>query len=312
MASAKTHLKLGLFAILAIAAVIVLAFGLGVQVMRQETSKYHSYFDESVQGLEIGSPVKYRGVSIGTVSAITIAPDRRHVDVELSLEQTEASKLGLEHRMPELRAQLGTQGITGVKFVNIDFFDPKAMPPPKLDFEPAPNTIPTAPSLFKGLEDSLRVVLDKLPGLIDLAIASLGNIEVILKDLQGEQVPARIGVAFDNVNTAVTELRGLVRHVDRASIPEKTAKAMDDLDATILKLNAVIDGIGGDAGLLASTQRATESVGDLGRSTASQTEDLEHTLRNLNEAVQAIRDLAQSIGRDPDMLLKGRAKEKHP
>ena len=64
----------------------------------------------------------------------------------------------------------------------------------------------------------------------------------------------------------------------------------------------------GDSGLVASTRRATDSIGDLGRSTSDSTADLERTLRDLDEAAKAIRQLAESIDRDPDMLVKGRAK----
>jgi len=70
--------------------------------------------------------------------------------------------------------------------------------------------------------------------------------------------------------------------------------------------------VGGDAGLVASTRRATDSIGDLGRRTVDSTGDLDRTLRDLDEAAAAIRALAESVDRDPDMLLKGRAKTREP
>ena len=77
-------------------------------------------------------------------------------------------------------------------------------------------------------------------------------------------------------------------------------------------MNGLLEGIGGDGGLVASTQRATDSIGDLGRSTNGSAAKLERTLRDLDEAAVAIRGLAEAIDRDPDMLVKGRAKAKKP
>jgi paraquat-inducible protein B len=271
-----------------------------------------------VQGLEIGSPVKYRGVSIGTVAAIEIAPDRRHVDVSLSLKVNDIRRLGLSaprtlrgaERIvvpPDLRAQLGSQGITGVKFVNIDFFDPKTNPIEQLSFETSPETIPAAASLMKGLEDSLARVLERLPDLLDGILASLGRVDRVLEDLHAQKIPEAVAKTVGNLNGAVTDLRVVLRHVDQAKIPEKTAKVLDDLDAAALKTNAILERVDGDAGLVASTKRATDTVGDLGKRVASSTNDLDRTLRDLGEAARAVRELADAIERDPDMLVKGRA-----
>src|SRR4051794_3011797 len=141
MAAPTNHYKLGLFVLLGFTAAVVAAILLGVASTRKSTIKYHSYFNESVQGLDLGSPVKFRGVTIGFVSAIEIAPDHRMVDVMSELDVTDIKRMGLTERdghpkvghekfliPPDLRAQLGSQGVTGVKFIAIDFFDVKSNP----------------------------------------------------------------------------------------------------------------------------------------------------------------------------------------
>ncbi len=313
MSSVKTFTKLGLFTILAVLALVVTAFALGVRSVRSETVRYHTYFDESVQGLEIGAPVKYRGVSVGVVSAIEIAPDRRHVDTSLALKQSDIRRLGLgDDRThiaipPELRAQIGSQGITGVKFVNIDFFDPKTNPVAPLPFTPHPDTIPAAASLMKGLEDSLAKALDRLPDLLASMVVSLGKVDRLLDDVDGQHIPESMTKTLANLNGAITDLRAVVEHVDQAKLPDKTAKALDDVDLAMTRVNAILERFDGDAGLMASTKRATDSVADLGRNVNGSTAELDRTLRDLGDAARAVRDLADSIDRDPDMLLKGRA-----
>jgi phospholipid/cholesterol/gamma-HCH transport system substrate-binding protein len=312
MSVASTHFKLGLFTVLAIAAVVVAAFGLGWHGLKPDRIRYHTYFDESVQGLELGSPVKYRGVLIGNVEAVEIAPDRKHVDVTLALNIDQARTLGLAAVTPDVRAQLGTQGITGVKFVDIDFFDPKLNPPPALPFRPAQNYIPARPSLFKGLEDNLESVSQRLPDLVDAAVATLQRMEAILVDFHGQRIPTRVADAVENIDGAVGDLRGLMRHFNQAQIPDKAARAIDGLSVAVDKVNGVLDGIGGDGGLVASTQRAADSIGEFGRATSGSAAELERTLRDLDEAARAIRVLAEAVDRDPDMLVKGRAKAKKP
>lgn len=323
MPSAKTTLKLGLFTLLGFAALVVAAVGLGIQSLRTDTVDYHSYFDESVQGLDVGAPVKYRGVSIGTVAATEIAPDRRHVDVTLALKVDDIKRLGLVEPTPgldprrahiavppDLRAQLGSQGITGVKFVNIDFFDPKTNPVQALPFTPAENTIPAAASLMKSLEDSLVRALDRLPDVLEGTGTAIARIDAVLAELQEQGIPEALARILHNFDGAVSDLRSAVRQIDRARIPERTAKALDNLDAAVAKMSHIFERIDGDAGLLASATRATDSVGDLGRRVNGSATELERTLRDLGDAARAVRELADSLERDPEMLLKGKSAPK--
>ena len=319
MAAPTNHWKLGLFVVVGFAAAILTVVLFGAASMRKETVHYHTYFNESVQGLDVGSAVKFRGVTIGFVSAIEIAPDHRLVDVVEELDVADIKRLGLletghgltgkpKFAMPEdLRAQLGSQGITGVKFVNIDFFDVKTNPRPSLPFEPHPDTIPAAASLMKGLEDSLAKALDRLPDLLDAMVASLGKIDRLVDSVDREQIPQSIAKTLGNLNGAITDLRAVVKHVDQAKIPERTAKALDGIDVAIAKVSSILERFDGDAGLVASTKRASDSVGDLGRSVSGGAAELDRTLRDLGEAARAVRDLADAIEHDPDMLVKGRA-----
>ena len=95
MAAPTNHWKLGLFVVVGIVLSLTTITFLGAQSLQKQVVSYQTYFDESVQGLEVGSPVKFRGVTIGTVSAIDIAADRRHVEVTSELAVIDLSDLGL-------------------------------------------------------------------------------------------------------------------------------------------------------------------------------------------------------------------------
>ena len=165
MTTPANHWKLGLFVVVGVVLALGIVVFLGAESMHQETVAYATYFDESVQGLEVGSPVKVRGVTIGNVSAIEVAADRRHAaEVTSSITVKDLAEMGLAEgkgrklhvQIPaDVRAQLASQGITGVKFLQIDFFDPKDNPLPDLPFPVPAHYIPAAVSTMKSLEDAM-------------------------------------------------------------------------------------------------------------------------------------------------------------
>lgn len=325
MAAPTNHYKLGLFVILGIVTVIAIAVGLGAHSMRKETIAYQTYFNESVQGLELGSPVKFRGVTIGHVSAIEVAADHRHVQVTEELDVQDIKRLGLTEKAeghvfgkkttrflvpPDLRAQLGSQGITGVKFIAIDFFDPKTNPPPPLPFEPTENYIPSATSMMKNLEDTISKAAERLPELVDAVVAITSRIDRMVAQLERDQVSEKTAATLTHADDVLTSLGVTVKRIERAGLAEKTAGTLDDLHVAVNKMNKVLDRIDGDTGLVATAQKATESFGAVGSSAGRTTREMETTMREIREAAEAIRVLAETLERDPDMLIKGRGTAK--
>ena len=75
MASTKTQFSVGLFVIVGLTIATIAILWLGMSHYFEKGRYYVSYFDESVQGLDKDSPVKYRGVPIGRVENVGVAPD---------------------------------------------------------------------------------------------------------------------------------------------------------------------------------------------------------------------------------------------
>jgi phospholipid/cholesterol/gamma-HCH transport system substrate-binding protein len=322
MAAPTNHVKLGLFVTLGVAAAIATALFLGVRSMHKETVAYYTYFNESVQGLDLGSPVKFRGVTIGTVASIEIAPDHHRVQVKNNLDISDIQRLGLtaEHEgknahfvvPPEMRAQLGSQGITGVKFVAIDFFDPKSNPLPELPFPTPKNYIPAAASLMKNLEDTVSKAMERLPELTDATVAILGRVDRMVSVLEDEDVMGTTVKAMRHADEVLSGLDKTIKKIDKQNLPERAGGTIDELKVAVAKMNKVLDRVDGEAGLVASAQKSITTFGDVGRNANGATRDLDDTLREVREAADAIRQLANSLDKDPDMLLKGRAKKEPP
>jgi len=322
MATPTNHYKLGLFVIVGFAAAILVAVVLGGARINHDTIRYHSYFNESVQGLDLGSPVKFRGVTIGNVSAIEIAPDHRRVDVVSELDTNHVKRMGLVEAgaahgkekfsiPPDLRVQLNSQGITGVKFVAIDFFDVKSNPPPALPFKvPDGHYIPAASSLMKNLEDTVTKAMDRLPEMVDAVVMIMRRIDGLFATLESQDVSGKAVATLGHADDVMATLQSTLGHIDKQDLGDKAATTLTELNVAVKKMNTVLDALGGQRGLLASAQHATDAFGEVGRAGRGTQKDLDTTLRDVSEAAESIRSLVDAIERDPDMVLKGKTKGK--
>jgi phospholipid/cholesterol/gamma-HCH transport system substrate-binding protein len=313
MATATNHWKLGLFVVAGVVLSLVTLGFLGAQSMRKQVVHYTTFFDESVQGLEVGSPVKFRGVTIGTVSSIDVAKDGRHVSVTSAMNVSEISHLGLSRGHgkaarimvpPDVRMQLASQGITGVKFMQMDFFDVKSNPPPELPFDTPPNYIPAAVSTLKNLEDAVVRAVNRLPEVAEGIVKVTVQISRLLDDLEKQGLSQKAGTVLLRMNEVLGTLQTEVKKVDAGKLSSQAQEALANLNITIKKANVSLERLGGETGLIVAATGAASSVGagarDVGR-------EFQETLRDIREVTIAIQRVAEALERDPDMFLKGRA-----
>jgi paraquat-inducible protein B len=300
MSAAWTSFKIGILSVVIIAAALVMALVFGFGLGTNQSVRYRTYFDESVAGLDVGAPVKYRGISIGTVDAVHVGPDGRLVEVTMKVDAKNAWLLSKSLTGDNgLRAHVKAPGISGVKLVDLEYLDPASHPPLRLPFAPPENYVPSTPSV--GLEETLATVNDALRG-------TLHRIDGLLDDLGSHEVPAKIATAVASVDHAATDLRSTIGRVNQEHIPARTADTIGRLDVAIGGMQRILERVNGDGGVLAGAEQATRSIDALGARTAGATEGLDRTLRDLGDAARSIRSLADTLERDPDMLLKGRQK----
>jgi ABC-type transporter Mla subunit MlaD len=319
MSAPTNHWKLGLFVVIGVTACVAAIGVFGARSMRTESVPYVTYFDESVQGLEVGAPVKFRGVTIGSVSAIDLAGDRRHVAATYGLGVKVLNSLGLAARRQlgaktrlvipsDLRVQLVSSGLTGVKFVQMDFFDEQSNPPLVLPFEVPDNYIPAVASMMKSLETSVVSAVERFPELTN-------QLEVVLQQLSvliGEVSDARLA---EKVAEALAALTGLIGHanaaltaLDSGALSVAARGSLQNLNEALGAVTKVVARLDGDKGLTASIQRTSETVGALAQDANHVGPELEETLKAVKAAAVSVQRLANQLENDPDMLLKGRAK----
>jgi paraquat-inducible protein B len=311
------HWKVGLFVLSGVVLALCALVFLGVESLRNDHVRYHTYFDEPVQGLDVGAPIEFRGVKVGQVADIRIASDRRHVDVVLALFTDNLRGLGIadgededDTRMsvpPDLRVLMAMQGVTGQKTLQIDFVDPKRTPAPTLPFTPDKNYIPSAPSIMTKIQDSVATAVDRVPEMADALAAMAKRADRILADFEEAKLAERTTAALIRADQAFASMEAGFEGAALGKVSAQAQATFASLDATIQRANAVIARLDGDTGLLASVQRASNALGDA-VTTAPLGEELASTLREFQEAAASVRRLADALERNPDMLLKGRAK----
>jgi phospholipid/cholesterol/gamma-HCH transport system substrate-binding protein len=318
MAAPTNHWKLGLFVVVGFVVAMGSIVALGARSLEKVTVKYRMYFDESVQGLDVGSPVKFRGVTIGSVYAIGIAPDHQHVEVTCDLVADQLNDLGLnvvgDRKAPrialpaELRVQLGSSGITGVKFVLIDFFKVSDNPIEPLPFPVPDNYIPSAKSTMKNLEDSVVHAVDRFPEVATQIVVVLVKLNRILDDLDSHQLPAKIGLVLAHADRVMEDVQTAVRGVDSPKLSTDLQATMANLNVAVTRVDALLERVQGSKGLLASAERASNALGDVAQNANGLGLEVAETLREVQQAADTIQRLGDALNRDSDMLLKGRSR----
>jgi len=156
MATKRTKFAVGVFVLGGTILTLALLIFLGASHLFQKGRYYATYFDESVQGLMKDSPVKYRGVPIGRVDSISVAPDGRLIQVVLKIE----SKQKLDQRIV---AQLRAVGITGTVFVELERrLKGEPNRSPKINFPTQYPVIASKPSEISSLMSGFADVLKEI------------------------------------------------------------------------------------------------------------------------------------------------------
>ncbi|MEM7184899.1 MAG: MlaD family protein, partial [Spirochaetota bacterium] len=181
--SKKTNFyKIGLFVISGMTVLILLIIILGARSMFEKKYVVETYFDESVQGLDIGSPVKFRGVSIGNVTEITFVQDKykfktnskafeqaRYVLVRIALkdlfhfEDNKQSRQKLQSMINQgLRVKITTKGLTGQAYLELDYISIGENDDLSFSWKPEVFYIPSTKSTFTKIGASIDEFVKKL------------------------------------------------------------------------------------------------------------------------------------------------------
>ena len=320
---------IGAFVIGAFALGIISLLSFGGVSFFSKPQRFVVNFDESIHGLDLGSPVKLRGVRVGRVVDLNIRYDEKTnhsvvaVVCEFSRDMMTDSK-GVVVNVAEreelqtlvnrgLRAQLGVLGLaTGLLFVQLDFFNPKDYPVNGHEADPRYVSVPAVQSAISEFQASASEILAKikkidfvglseeLKSLVAQTRKQVAGIDVrgTLEQWKktGAQVEAlaaspEIKQTFVTLNAAAGDLRGVLGKIDTQVMP-----AGKELTETLTQARIAVASFN-DAAMAARKFIATHSgLGD----------EFVGTLQQLNEAADAVKRLADFLERNPSALLTGK------
>src|SRR5918993_570785 len=124
MGAEKSYARLGLFVVIALAVIAATGVFFIQRMKNKEVITMYTYVSENVSGLDVSSPVRYRGVAVGQVSALRVDQFGQTIEIEFELLHERLVAIGssvarvegiaeLPKLFPNLRARLVSNPVTG-------------------------------------------------------------------------------------------------------------------------------------------------------------------------------------------------------
>ncbi len=298
----------------------------------QQRHQHVMYFEEAAQGLQVGAPVVFLGVKVGTVKHIQIGmeKEKKHfmvqVTVELDLQMIETGsgeQIAPKDRFTirqlvdrGLRARLKMQSLlTGLLYVDLDFYPGK--PAHFVNDDPETSEIPTIPTTV----EELASMLENFPisdFLADLATIS-ASINKILSTPSIQTIPARL-------ETTLSHLESLSAKLDAGGGPllSEAEAGFGELRQAISSVQSAMAKVGKAADrvekLADADSRISRSMSEAGTELAGAARELQQladeespivqrfsqSLQEISRAARALRQLAQSLEQQPEAVLRGK------
>lgn len=286
----------------ALAAAVVVVWGSGR--FFRHTVTFVSYFSGSVNGLNLGAPVKFHGAQIGSVTQIrsrltqaaAVRPEEFRIPVWFDIDLQELSELGgrpVELDRAEvdalisqgLRAQLQLESfVTGVLYLSLDFMPGSPAVLVNAD-RPEILEIPTVPTALERASEALTTLMAQIQKLdIDAAVHSIteaaDGVNGLVRSPEVSRAIVAAGDALASIRRLSETAQPMVKGIRATSADARDS--LQHLDAALVDLRQLIDAEG------------PLSV------------ELTRTLVDLGDAARSVRELASYLERNPNALLVGR------
>lgn len=252
MTQKTNFFKLGLFIIIAfgLGTIFLIIFGAG-KFFKQELLA-ETCFNESVQGLSIGSEVKYKGIKIGTVKSITSAArvyqtKSDYVLVIIALEngislgQTgNSSTIRIRNAIKDgLVIRLSFKGLTGVAYLETDYSVQN--PDDVLDISWSPQNIyiPSQQSNIKQLGDTLNLILNNLADINLKGITT--DIDLLLQTLNQKINTIDMEHISGLAASLLTELKDTNQKISQIIGSDKVKHLLSDAQASFSELRTIVE-----------------------------------------------------------------------
>lgn len=307
-----SNYRLGLFVVVAIVILIGLIVSIGGGNIFRPKVMVETYFDESVQGLDIGSKVRYRGVVIGAVRHIGFtytkyeqnkppAERRQYVLVEMAIYPDQLGDVGGGREFVDrlvadgLRIRMVPIGVTGIVYLELDFN--RTSPVMPINWVPLNLYIPSAQSTVLSFVESAERIMAKLEPL-DLN-ATANNLDRLLVTLNRKAEALDTEKLSKEVTASLAELRNVLRHVDQVASSEDWQSLPADLGAAVRRMREIAESPELKR-TLAALDRSSQRVD---RALEGREDDIAELISNLRSASANLKTLSENLKHSPSGAL---------
>jgi paraquat-inducible protein B len=297
-----------------LAVIAVVVFGSG-QLFR-DTTTFISFFNGSVSGLDVGAPVRFRGIDVGTVTEVLLdlpGAGREGSDLRIAvvyeLDREKVESRGAASRLEDpldiqtlldlgISAELSTESlVTGRKYVALDF-DPEAeVTADPVEGLPYPE-IPTVRTGLERIEDEVYGIIAELgavqlDALVNVASEAFEQIGGLASSPELASAIERLPETVDRLNATMGSLEKLVVRVDSSLAPmsEGVRRTTEQATSTLQQLEGTLEEMGS----------ALTGMGDVIEPESPLLVRFERAMIDLSEASRALRELADYLERNPSL-----------
>ena len=313
MAVEKSYARLGFFLVVVLTLTLATALLFIQRLRSREVLELVTYTIEDVSGLNVSSPVRYRGVSVGRVTDIRVDPRAEPVEIDFEVFLDRLNTVGfsaerirkiidLRGTFPNLRAQVIGNLVTGEAYLLLDV--PHNPPPPiSLGFTPTRPYIPSVPRPLAAMQDrlpavleraeatlrTLREIVSKIPDSLERSNRFFTNIERIFQE---SQLPALSADSRQFFATTSRQIEQVTSELDKlvdtgGSLVQLLNDAQTSMDASKLP---------------ATTQTARDALNQ----TNLAAEELRRSLPVIRDSLAEFRELARMLAEQPESVVYGR------
>ena len=273
--SNPNYFRLGLFVLAAIGVLVAVVLIFGSGQLFKKSFVIETYIKQSVTGLDTGAAVRFRGVKIGQVILIGLSGDIYEKDIPFQdreqyvvvrmqiLGETVNEDLIQEFVKNNLRAQVKSQGITGVNYIEFNFTpNANTYPPLPYDWKPAYPTIPSLPNQADQIIGGIQKLID---GMNQINIdGTQKKFDALLNNLN--LVMGGNGKDNDGIIQSVKDLNVLLARIAKVTDKDELNVLMRELVGAMVSLRQTITSIQGDSAItIENLKQTSEQLNELTR-----------------------------------------------
>jgi len=336
------YFKLGLFVIIGTCIFALMITILGAGTLFQKRVMIETYFEESVQGLETGSPIKFRGVHVGKVESIFLAATAYQVKTRLIMVRSSLLTQKFPFSIAEflegelldaisegLRIRLSFHGITGTAYLEMDYLPPKQNPILKPDWKPTYPYVPSAPSVITRLSDAISSIMLHLQKINILEITNqfektLSTMDQILEAMHLKNMTHEATQLLTELRQSNQIFQTLLNQNSLTNSLDSAEKLMNTVNQIAQDSEKPITGLLTNLSAAAKTiNQASEKISlfssNLPESSSQlkrtlrrldsllfvQHDDIEKTIDNIRQITENLKELTENAKKYPSQLLFG-------